>query len=191
MPHESERIRGESAIRAVQPKPTPILFLDLDGTVRLGMAELGRFVNDPTDVEIFPGVIELLQQYKGRGWRICGVSNQGGIALHHVSIGQVSRAMAETNRLCANLFDRMIWCEHHPEAQRDTQAETLEASRCWCRKPAAGMLFACIHSLSEQYTNEFYRPYACLMVGDLPEDQQCAINANIPFQWAVDWRAGL
>ena len=29
-----------------------------------------------------------------------------------------------------------------------------------------------------------------LMVGDRPEDQQAANNANIPFMWAEEWRNG-
>jgi phosphoglycolate phosphatase-like HAD superfamily hydrolase len=31
-------------------------------------------------------------------------------------------------------------------------------------------------------------PTEILMVGDRPEDEQCAKNANIPFMWAHDWR---
>lgn len=36
---------------------------------------------------------------------------------------------------------------------------------------------------------EFYPPYMGLMVGDRPEDQECARLAGLDFQWAADWRA--
>jgi len=35
-----------------------------------------------------------------------------------------------------------------------------------------------------------YPNYEYLIVGDRPEDQQCAANANIPFMWAEEWRNG-
>ena len=57
-------------------KVTPILFLDLDDTVRLGPKHLGRFVDGPADVEIFPEVPELLKAYKSKGWRLVTISNQ-------------------------------------------------------------------------------------------------------------------
>lgn len=36
-----------------------VLYIDLDGTVRKGFGELGKFVNFASDVEIFPKVREL------------------------------------------------------------------------------------------------------------------------------------
>ena len=38
-------------------KATPILCLDLDGTVRKGYDEIGKFVNKKEDVYIFSGVL--------------------------------------------------------------------------------------------------------------------------------------
>jgi D-glycero-D-manno-heptose 1,7-bisphosphate phosphatase len=43
-------------------KPTPVLYLDLDGTVRKGYDELGRFVNTKEDVEVFPEVPAILER---------------------------------------------------------------------------------------------------------------------------------
>jgi hypothetical protein len=42
--------------RRTGEKAVPVLYLDLDGTVRKGKDELGRFVNGPDDVELFPEV---------------------------------------------------------------------------------------------------------------------------------------
>ncbi|MFM6668883.1 MAG: hypothetical protein ACKPJO_01895, partial [Dolichospermum sp.] len=47
------------------------------------------------------------------------------------------------------------------------------------RKPHPGML---------NYGKTLYTNYAYMMVGDRPEDKQCADNANVHFMWAEDWR---
>lgn len=170
-------------------KPTPILFLDLDGTVRLGKDELGHFVNTKEDVEIFPGVLDILKSYKSYGWKIVAISNQGGIALGHVDDNTMNKIMAETNRLCANLFDRMLWCPHHPDAKANDEETREERAICFCRKPNIGMIVSAIISLSQEYAGKIFRPYNSLMVGDRAEDSVCASNANMPFMWAKDWRA--
>lgn len=171
----AERLRGGD-------KAVPVLFLDLDGTVRKGLDELGRFVNGPEDVEIFEGVPKLLKRYRDRGWRIVGVTNQGGVALGHLSLDKLNAAVVETDRQCDGLFDRIVACVHHPDAADP------EMAVCWCRKPRIGMLvFAGLH-LAEQH-GEFYPPHMMLMVGDRPEDEECARNAGIAFKSAAEWRA--
>lgn len=174
-------------------KPTPVLFADLVGTliyngVRDNFEKPVSFISDPTEVEVFPGVVDLLKAYKAKGWRIVVVSNQGGVAMGKLAESTVNRIMAESVRLCANLLDRIIWCPHFPKAEGKTEEDTLELSVCWCRKPRVGMVMATVASLGDQYPNEFYRPYASLFVGDREEDRLCAENANIKFMWASDWR---
>src|SRR6516164_7531955 len=97
---------------------TPVLFVDLDDTIRKGPKALGgKFVNGPGDVDVFDGVREILQSYKDNKWKIVSISNQGGVALGLVSASEVNRAMVETSRQCNNLFDGMLWCPHHPKAE--------------------------------------------------------------------------
>lgn len=168
-------------------KPTPILFLDLDGTVRYNGKDPKGFINSPDEVEIYDGVVDILKSYKSKGWRIVSISNQGGIALGYVTSNNVARAMQETNRMCANLFDRMYWCDHHPDAEGDEFTSKEEKSICLCRKPRIGFVIAAMASLSEKYEDE-YRPYACLFVGDRAEDRGCAEGAGIPFMDAEVWR---
>lgn len=170
-------------------KPTPILFLDLDGTIRLGPTERrGQFVNGPEDVELFPGVLDILRSYKERGWRLVTISNQGGVALGYADYHKVARGMDETRRLCANLIDKMYWCTHHPDAEGDDLTSKEEKSICFCRKPRIGYVVSAMVELNRTF-QELYRPYNCLFVGDMEDDKQCAENANIPFMWAADWRA--
>lgn len=163
------------------PKPTPVLFLDLDQTVRFNTNDEKTFMNDASEVEIYPGVVDRLKEYKSKGWRIVAISNQGGIAKGLVSESQVSRNMAETQRLCANLFDRMAWCPHYPGI------DDPEKSQCWCRKPRIGLIVTACVSMAADF-DEYYRPYASLFVGDRDEDRKCAENAGIPFMLATDWR---
>ncbi len=161
----------------------PVLYLDLDGTVRQGKDDaLGRFVNGPADVVVFPEATEMMHRWKTGGGRIIGVSNQGGVSLGIVSYERVAAAMRETQRQTGKLFDKICFCIHHPDAKLP------EFARCWCRKPSPGLLIEGALDLAAHF-GEFYPPYMGLMVGDRPEDEQCAKLAGLDFQWAADWRA--
>lgn len=161
----------------------PVLYCDLDGTIRYGLDELGRFVNSPKDVTVFPEVPELLEAYKDLGWRIVGVSNQGGIALGHMNMQDCIETMAETQRQCRNAFDKIAWCSHHPAATEP------EMAICWCRKPKAGLVIETALAMAAK-TNEMYPPYLGLFTGDSPEDVGCAMSAGLPFVEAKAWRNG-
>ncbi|SBT64241.1 D-glycero-D-manno-heptose 1,7-bisphosphate phosphatase [Micromonospora sediminicola] len=164
-------------------RPVPVLYLDLDGTVREGKDDpLGRFVNGPEDVRVFPAAVEMMRRWKAGGGRVIGVSNQGGIALGHVTTAQVVAAMSETQRQADSLFDRIAWCSHHPKAAGP------EWARCWCRKPAPGLLIQAAVSLGAE-CGEYYPPHLGLMVGDRSEDMLCAHRSGLDFEWAADWRA--
>jgi D-glycero-D-manno-heptose 1,7-bisphosphate phosphatase len=158
-----------------------LLILDIDGTVRKGFDELGRFVNGPKDVEIFPEVPDLMREWKARGGRIIGASNQGGISLGYVTMENVLQAMALTHRLTGMAFDKIAFCQHHPDAKDP------EHARCWCRKPRPGLVIEAALDLARR-TDEFYPPHMALFVGDRDEDRLCAEALNIDFMLAADWR---
>ncbi len=163
---------------------TKLLVLDMDGTVRKGYDELGRFVNDPhKDVHVFPEAVAKMRAWKAKGGRIIAVSNQGGIALGHVSVEDVAASMMETQRQCGGLFDKITWCSHHPDALDP------EYARCWCRKPSPGLLIEAALNLADVY-DEMYPPYLGLFVGDMESDQVCAKLSGFPFVWAKEWREG-
>lgn len=172
-----------TARRIGEETVVPVLYLDLDGTVRHGFDELGRFVNGPDDVVVFPEAVEMMRRWKRGGGRIIGVSNQGGIALGYQSEQDCARAMMRTHELTDKLFDKIAWCHHHPKAEHP------EMARCWCRKPAPGLLIESALALAEKHHGEIYPPYMALMVGDRPEDEECARIAGVDFQWANEWRA--
>lgn len=163
-------------------RATPLLVLDLDGTVRHGKDELGRFVNGPEDVVIFPEAVEQMRRWKARGGRIIAASNQGGIALGYMDFETCLAAIQRTHQLTGRLFDKMQFCRHHPDATDP------EYARCWCRKPSPGIFIEAACDLGRAH-HEFYPPYMGLFVGDREEDEQCAKLAGLPFKWAKDWRA--
>ena len=166
----------------VPERAVPVLYLDLDGTVRQGKDDaLGRFVNGPEDVVVFPEAVEMMRRWKHGGGRIIGVSNQGGVALGIVPYAKVKAAMVKTYRDTEGLFDKIAFCVHHPKAGHP------EMARCWCRKPSPGLIIESALEVARKH-NEFYPPYMGLMVGDRLEDEQCATLAGLDFQWAADWR---
>lgn len=164
-------------------RTVPVLYLDIDGTVRKGKEELGFFVNGPEDVEVFDEVPELLRRYTQLGWRIVGISNQGGIALGYMDVETCTRAMLETQRQSGLAFDKLVWCSHHPDAPEP------EMAVCWCRKPKPGMIIEAALDLAQK-NNEIYPPHMGLFVGDMDSDRVCADNAGLPFMEANVWRTG-
>ena len=163
-------------------KRTALLVLDLDGTVRKGFSELGRFVNGAAGVEVFPEVVPLMRKWKEAGGRIVGATNQGGIALGLVTKEKVTEAATETDRQCDNLFDIIAICHHHPEAKDP------EHARCWCRKPAPGLVIEAGRDLRDRY-GEIYPTHMGLFIGDMDVDEECAEALNMDFMWAAEWRA--
>ncbi len=159
-------------------KKVDLLFLDIDGTVRRGFDELGKFVNDVEDVKVFDDAVGMMYRWKRMhaGGRNVGVSNQGGIGCGILTKAQVEANMAETQKQCEGQFDLMLFCEHNPN------------ENCYCRKPQPGMIKIAIRKLKEKYPDEVYPLSSALMVGDRDEDEACADAANVPFCPAKTWR---
>lgn len=156
----------------------PILYLDIDGTVREGKDDaLGKFVNSASDVRVFPEAKQLIRNWKKGEGRVVGVSNQGGVGLGHLSMIVMQGAMRETNRQCDDLFDRIMVCPHAPR------------KKCECRKPGTWMVLKAMLELGKKHPGEKYPTHLALFVGDRPEDEACAKAAGIPFMHAHEWRA--
>lgn len=166
-----------------ETRPVRVLFLDLDGTTRWGKDQLGRFVNTKDDVRVFDEVPEILRWYRANGWRIVGITNQGGVALGILSAEACAEAIMETHRQSGNAFDKIAVCMHHPDAKDQ------EMAVCWCRKPRIGLLIEACSDLAMR-TGECYPPHLALFVGDRPEDAECAANAGVRFMDAEEWRLG-
>jgi D-glycero-D-manno-heptose 1,7-bisphosphate phosphatase len=165
-------------------RAVPVLWLDLDGTVRHNRHDPDGYVNDADDVAVFTEVPGLMEQYVEAGWRIAGITNQGGIALGIIGEQDVMAAILRTQELVGGHFDKVGWCPHHPDAADPTVAI------CWCRKPRIGMIASLAYDLHQDHPDERYPPSMGLLVGDSECDRDAAENAGLPFMWAADWRAG-
>jgi D-glycero-D-manno-heptose 1,7-bisphosphate phosphatase len=165
----------------MKSRATKVLYLDLDGTVRKCNEDGVGFVNKASDVVVYNGITEKLKIFKENGWRIVGITNQGGVSLGHLSFEDMSLAIMETQKQTGNAFDKIMACVHHPDAKDP------EFSVCWCRKPRIGNIVESAIALGKIY-DEYYPPHLALFVGDREEDKQCAENAGIRFLDAKEWR---
>lgn len=166
-----------------------VLFLDLDGTVR--QTKSGRkFINEPEDQELINGAFEGIFYYYQRDWKIIGVTNQGGVGRGYKSIKSCIEEQQLTLKLtkylqciyfCPDYAGLELW--RVDEVRKNQYREFNHLQFGSFRKPGAGMInFA----LGQNFGNS--RPEKIEMVGDRPEDEQCAKAANIEFRWADEWR---
>jgi len=144
----------------------PALFLDLDSTVRYTEDPKQPCPNKPSDIRIYPGVVDKIKNFKKAGFYIFGVSNQGGIQLGYLTDKECEALMDKTNELMGNIFDRIMW------------APDLESPD---RKPNTGM----IDKLRLQYNVDLE---TSIMVGDKDSDLMCSLNAGVKqFFYAKDF----
>src|SRR5258708_6034040 len=112
----------------------PALCLDLDGTIRY--SRRGKFINIPGDIVLFDGVEAKLWEWRNKGWLICGVTNQGGVAF---GIKTPDQERAEIDYMFAlfekNPFHLLQSCYHHPGGKHPAFGH-----RSPFRKPHIGML---------------------------------------------------
>jgi len=157
----------------------PALCLDLDGTVR--HSKNGRFINAPEDVIVYGDVEQKLWEYRDKGFLIFGVTNQGGVAYGlKTPEGHQAEIDAMFAQFESNPFHGIQVCFHHPDGYREPYKH-----RSLFRKPYPGMLMKCeLDAWNAGYVVDWDNS---LMVGDRPEDDQCASGADVTFQWAFDF----
>lgn len=167
-----------------------ILFVDINGTITRSK-DGSPFTpeNDPTAIELIPGVATALDRHAGS--RIFGISNQGGIGAGKRTFNSVIAEMQHTLTLapqihhiffCPDFAGLELWhVDRIGVERRDQFHEPLKGK---FRKPDPGMILAAMKSFNSIRGEglEF------LFVGDREEDYQAAIAADIPFQHAEVWR---
>jgi len=161
-----------------------IIFFDLDGTLR--QTKSGQtFINKPEDQQAIKGTQEALAYYQEKGFLLIGITNQGGVAAGHKSLQNA----IEEQRITLQLFPELseiFFCPNWGEScyQMSHDNVPLEfgapisgnGSKISCRKPGHGMILTAARPLAELKD--------CWMIGDRPEDQQCAEAAEVKFVWA-------
>ena len=65
-----------------------LLMVDLDGTIRQCKSNPNGFINSPEDQEIIFGADKAIRHYHENGWKIVGISNQGGCSAINPETGR-------------------------------------------------------------------------------------------------------
>jgi len=156
------------------------LFLDLDGTIRY--SKNGEFINSPNDIAIFDDVADKLKQYDDH--LLLGVTNQGGVAYGYKTCEGVEEEVDVTFHLLRDQgveLDHVVYAPFHPDADHE-----VFGVRSFSRKPDIGMLVLACNWVMQSKGVIVDLDHS-LMVGDRPEDQECARRAGVDFMWAHEF----
>jgi len=110
------------------------VFLDRDGVI----CKQAAFVNRPEDLALIEGTSEAIARLNRAHIPVIVITNQGGIAMGHLTEETLAKIHAKMKFLLAEAgasVDAIYYCPHHPQA---TVTDYL--LDCPCRKPGIGML---------------------------------------------------
>jgi D-glycero-D-manno-heptose 1,7-bisphosphate phosphatase len=184
-----------------------IPFVDIDGT--LTTTKSGKpFKQSPDDIKPLPGSQKAITHFANRGYKIFGVSNQGGCDTIDKSTGKPFKSVDDTVLEMQNTLklypeiDSIYFCPKIDgsryvvvENWENRDGLVIENSKppfgigATYRKPSDGLIreieaiFVILYGVSDPINNQH-----SLFVGDREEDKQCAANADIHFMWADEWR---
>jgi D-glycero-D-manno-heptose 1,7-bisphosphate phosphatase len=176
-----------------------ILFVDCDGTIREPKSG-AKFISAPSDQQIIQGADRAIAYYASKNWRIIGITNQAGVAAGHKSLEEAIEEQQITLELFPEISE-IFFCpdwegnrcfrvgrgstdslQRQEFPHPDIPGELLYSS---FRKPGSGMIARALDCLLPYLPDEIEDMW---MVGDRPEDRQCAAAAEINFMWADIWR---
>jgi len=100
----------------------PTAFVDRDGTINEKAPE-GGYVTAPQGFRFLPGAEDAIRLLDASGWRVVVVTNQRGVALGRMTLGDVA---AVNDRLSHLPVAGVYVCPH-------------ERGTCDCRKPGTGL----------------------------------------------------
>lgn len=159
----------------------PILFLDLDGTVRKP-TKGKQFAVHPQDYELYPNIEKLIWSYRENGFIIAGITNQGGVSHGFKTPIEVEQEIDFLISLFTKSPFHIIKACLHQEGGKVFPYNR----KSLCRKPNIGML-ALIEC--ELHNHGFVIDWDnSMLIGDREEDRKCAENAELKFIWADSWR---
>jgi len=167
----------------------PAIVCDLDGTVRHNPD--GEYINGPDDIAFYDGVLEALWRYRGKGYLIFGVTNQGGVAHGHKTPADFDREMDRMQALATQEHERG-WPFHSVKACffMASGDHDVYGHRSLLRKPRYGALAVLEHEARSQTRQQFIIDWdESYMIGDREEDLACAQAAGVSFMHADDWHA--
>lgn len=155
-----------------------LYLFDLDNTLISGYMDNPD--KDFNTWHVLPGRWSLLQHLKMQGHTIAIITNQGGVAYGLVTedecsakLDRVIRDLGLVNpRSSGDAPDPLVYCSiHHPKGKPPYNDPELAARR----KPSGAMIREAMHD----YPSAAAR--GVLMVGDRPEDEAAAKDAEVPY----------
>jgi D-glycero-D-manno-heptose 1,7-bisphosphate phosphatase len=148
-------------------KARPMAFLDRDGVINRDHGYAYR----PDQIEFMPGAIDAIKMLNDRGFYVCVVTNQAGIARGFYSAQDVLSLHRWMNTQFGSHgahIDSFHFCPHHP-----SEGTGPLTGPCACRKPAPGLL---------EDAAEVWRPRkdGSFLVGDKDSDLAAARAYGVP-----------
>lgn len=174
--------------------------MDLDNTAR--QTKDGKtFIDNLSNQEAMPGASQAIEYFAAIGFKIIGISNQGGCTAINPDTGKPRKSLENAiveQQITLDLFPKMekiLFCpsysspSHCYEVTRES-AVFLAApignsgGEISCRKPEHGMILNAVRDAEYEVNWE-----NSWMTGDRDEDQLCAAGANVNFIWANLFRS--
>lgn len=175
-------------------------FFDLDGTLR--QTKDGKtFIDNPSNQEAMPGASRAIEYFAAVGFKIIGITNQGGCTAIDPATGHPRKSLENAiteQQITLDLFPKMekiLFCpsysspSHCYEVTRESAVFVAapignSGGEISCRKPGHGMI---LNAVRDDRKNVNWGE--SWMVGDRDEDQLCAAGAVINFVWADLFRS--
>ena len=159
------------------------VFIDRDGVVNRdpGGWTKSNYVTKWEEFFFIDGSIEALKKLKKAGYRICLVSNQGGVSKGCFTQGDLDKI---TKKMLAEIekgggkIDEVYYCPHH------------DKDNCNCRKPKTGLIEQAMEKEDVDFKDAF-------MIGDSLRDIEpgkelgiktiFVLSGRTPLSEAKDW----
>lgn len=144
------------------------LILDYDSTIRDCIGGNGKYPTDESHVQVRAHCTKIIEDYRAKGYKILGISNQSGVAKGELTYEKAVSLFEHTNKLLGTEID-FNFC-HHQSAP----------PVCYCRKPQVGLFVM----LMNKYK---LNPAECLFVGDYKTDETLAKRCGMPFMYESEF----
>lgn len=148
------------------PSALPALFLDRDGVI----VEEKNYLADPDQVQLLPGVPELIQAARKAGMAAVEITNQAGIGRGYFGWAEFAAVENRVSELLAAKgvrLDAILACPFHSEGRPPYQ----HPDHPW-RKPNPGMIREAARLLNLDL-------HQSLLIGDKAADQETARAAGL------------
>ena len=150
-------------LRKINPEFTnKALIVDYDGTLRECIGGNEKFPVTKAEIEIKPNRTKVLEEYKKKGYRLLGISNQSGVHKGELSEATAHELFQHTNQLLGVDIEYRF-CPH--------QSAPIS---CYCRKPMPGIF---VEFMLKYKLN----PKECIFVGDMTTDETFAKRSGIQY----------